>query len=480
MKKMTALLTGIMLLLSCTALPASAAKHTFTRDLSIEECEKIEEGSKGIYMVENGVYYSASEHPLMRFDLYIPGPGTVDHDDALQALARLHPDAKFAVVVESWPHSPRFGEEQLRPFMDSHKVSNGMTFTEYYEAWFEIAHYGPSNEEEQQKLDELQPYYEEMASAVNTYLKEEYGPEIRKQEAEQLTKNGITLPEHFGSPGNYTINCILSAEQVLEFPGHEQCGYFMGLAPHPDNVPKQPELILGDSNTDGTVDIMDVIFLNKCILGADYLTDLQRQCADVNIDGVLDAGDALNILKFVVGNIGSFEEIAKDTEQQDIGKQEETVWSGGYDEFVEEYEKRYGEAPIVLPNYANNVSHVSEGYYFGVSEIYMEQNRYKMRLLPSGDLNYSCPDENYRFTLTVEFQGEYSDYDKFLAAYEKMSKKIEHISENRDLILMDDGCVYLCGKMPGREQVFIIEVAGLTDNEEGRERLLRIAEKLGV
>jgi hypothetical protein len=61
-----------------------------------------------------------------------------------------------------------------------------------------------------------------------------------------------------------------------------------------------------------------------------------------------------------------------------------------------------------------------------------------------------------------------------------MSQKIEHISENRDLILMDDGSVYLCGKMPGREQVFIIEGAGLTDNEEGRERLLRIAEKLGL
>ena len=73
-----------------------------------------------------------------------------------------------------------------------------------------------------------------------------------------------------------------------------------------------------------------------------------------------------------------------------------------------------------------------------------------------------------------------SDKTQIRAAYEKMSQKIENISENRDLILMDDGSVYLCGKMPGREQVFIIEVAGLTDNEEGRERLLRIAEKLGL
>ena len=188
MKKMTALLTGIMLLLSCTALPVSAAKHTFTKDLSIEQCETIAERNKDAYMVEEGVYYSASEHTLMALDSYVPDPGTVDHDETLQALAQLHPDAKFAVKIKSYVHYPSFEEEQIRPFMDSHKVSNGMTFTEYYEAWFAIAQYGPANEEEQQKFDELQPYYEEMAAAVKAYVDEEYVPEIRKQEAEQLAK----------------------------------------------------------------------------------------------------------------------------------------------------------------------------------------------------------------------------------------------------------------------------------------------------
>jgi hypothetical protein len=463
MKKMTAFLTGIMLLLTCTVLPVSAAKHTFTRDLSIEECEKIEEGSKGAYMVENGVYYSASEHPLMMFDPYIPGPGTVDHVDMLQSLARLHPDAKFAVMIESYVDYPGYGHEQLRPFMDSHKVSNGMTFTEYYEAY---AHLDPSNEEEKQKLDELQPYYEEMASAVNAYLNEEYVPEIRKQEAEQLAKYGITLPARNALTGDTDQNCILTAEQVLEFPGHEQCGYFMGLAPHPDNVPKQPELILGDSNTDGTVDIMDVIFLNKYVLGTNHLTDRQRQCADVNRDEVLDAGDALNILKFVVGNISSFEEIIQEPK-------EEALTFDGYNDFATKYKEQYGVDPFSFPEY--------EDYIFSIANIDLEKNRYKLVLKTfSGNMKYVCPEEGCLITFTVEFQGEYSDYDKFLAAYEKMSQKIENISENRDLILMDDGSVYLCGKMPGREQVFIIEVAGLTDNEEGRERLLRIAEKLGL
>lgn len=478
MKKMTAFLTGIILLLSCTALPVSAAKHTFTKDLSIEQCETIAERNKDAYMVEDGVYYSASENTLMALDPYVPDPGTVDHDETLQALARRNPDAKFAVRIKSYVHYPSFEEEQIRPFMDSHNVSNGMTFTEYYEAWFAIAQYGPANEEEQQKLDELQPYYEEMAAAVKAYVDEEYIPEIRKQEAEQLAKYEITLPLqtingiiNYGYADNEYQNCILSVEQVLEFPGHEQCGYFLGLAPHPDNAPKQPELILGDSNTDGTVDIMDVIFLNKCVLGTNYLTNLQRQCADVNRDEVLDAGDALNILKFVVGNISSFDEVVKDVEPQGTEKQQETVWSGGYDEFVEKYEKRCGEPPVAIPDY--------EDYHFGISQITLEQNRYKMILDPLGNLNQPCPDENCRFTFTVEFQGEYSNYDKFLAAYKKMSKKIENISESRDFILMDDNNLVLCGKLLGKEQVFVID-AGVGDTEDGRARLLRLAEKLGV
>ena len=46
-------------------------------------------------------------------------------------------------------------------------------------------------------------------------------------------------------------------------------------------------------------------------------------------------------------------------------------------------------------------------------------------------------------------------------------------------MLMDDDNLVLCGKLPDRDQVFIIDAVA-KDNEEGRERLLRIAEKLGL
>ena len=61
--------------------------------------------------------------------------------------------------------------------------------------------------------------------------------------------------------------------------------------------------VLVDVNGDKTVDIMDVIKVNKVLLGIEKLDDNARKCADVNADGNVDSDDSLNLLKFVVGNI---------------------------------------------------------------------------------------------------------------------------------------------------------------------------------
>ncbi|MBQ4464945.1 MAG: dockerin type I repeat-containing protein, partial [Oscillospiraceae bacterium] len=59
-------------------------------------------------------------------------------------------------------------------------------------------------------------------------------------------------------------------------------------------------LAYGDVNEDGKVDIIDVIKLNKYLLGADTLSDQGKYNADVDINGKTDSTDSLNILKFVV------------------------------------------------------------------------------------------------------------------------------------------------------------------------------------
>lgn len=56
----------------------------------------------------------------------------------------------------------------------------------------------------------------------------------------------------------------------------------------------------GDIDGSGEVDILDVIMLNKNILGITKLSDTAKKNADVNIDGKIDSADSITILKFLV------------------------------------------------------------------------------------------------------------------------------------------------------------------------------------
>jgi hypothetical protein len=57
---------------------------------------------------------------------------------------------------------------------------------------------------------------------------------------------------------------------------------------------------LGDVNLDGKTDIMDVIALNKSLLGITKLDETARGNADACKDGTLDSKDSLILLKFVL------------------------------------------------------------------------------------------------------------------------------------------------------------------------------------
>lgn len=59
-------------------------------------------------------------------------------------------------------------------------------------------------------------------------------------------------------------------------------------------------VIKGDVNLDGSVDILDVIMLNKSIFGKYTLNDEQKLAADTNNDGMPDSTDSLRIMKFIV------------------------------------------------------------------------------------------------------------------------------------------------------------------------------------
>lgn len=66
-----------------------------------------------------------------------------------------------------------------------------------------------------------------------------------------------------------------------------------------------PEIMTakGDTTGDGEVDILDVISLNKAVMGKETLTEAQLQLIDFNQNGKPDADEALTLLKYIVGLI---------------------------------------------------------------------------------------------------------------------------------------------------------------------------------
>ena len=67
-----------------------------------------------------------------------------------------------------------------------------------------------------------------------------------------------------------------------------------------------PAFTLGDLDDSGKIDIVDVIKLNKFLLGSATLSGIEKSAADVDGNGEVDSTDSLIVLKYVVELIASF------------------------------------------------------------------------------------------------------------------------------------------------------------------------------
>ena len=65
-------------------------------------------------------------------------------------------------------------------------------------------------------------------------------------------------------------------------------------------TPDYQEVLLGDVNRDGNVDVIDALEIQKYTVDKVQLDDEQLYIADVNDDGIVDVLDALMIQKFAV------------------------------------------------------------------------------------------------------------------------------------------------------------------------------------
>lgn len=66
-------------------------------------------------------------------------------------------------------------------------------------------------------------------------------------------------------------------------------------------------VLAGDVYIDGEIDILDVILINKAILGKEILTSEQTANADVDKDNTITPNDSLAIMKYIVKLISSFD-----------------------------------------------------------------------------------------------------------------------------------------------------------------------------
>ncbi len=72
----------------------------------------------------------------------------------------------------------------------------------------------------------------------------------------------------------------------------------------PETEPEKT--VYGDVNEDGSINIMDIILLNKAIYGKAVLTEQGQKNADVDNSGRPDSSDSLNIMKYIVKLLKEF------------------------------------------------------------------------------------------------------------------------------------------------------------------------------
>ncbi len=260
--------------------PVEEAKHTFNQGVAdLRDYE-------GKYGIINNTAYSTyiTDDGRLIDDFiaaeYVPNAGTFDCSELVNGIMEEFPEVKIGVVIQMYPdveYSEAYQEEREQ-FLNSHEM-DGQTYAQIMEMFYEAdRNQTPISKE---LGNQVQQIVQEQSKYFNV-LREE----LTQAEPDRLRENGIEIRNII----NGKIYAEVTPEQLKDFPVHSAIGYFicLGVAP-------------GDVMTDGNVDILDVVVLNKACLGKETLSEAQCSSADVNKNGAPDAGDSLEVLKYIVG-----------------------------------------------------------------------------------------------------------------------------------------------------------------------------------
>lgn len=111
-----------------------------------------------------------------------------------------------------------------------------------------------------------------------------------------MTWKNYGFPYHYYDTAEYPDNAALS----LEDAGVNDTVIFAAFQGEPMLPLHAADHAPGDLDNSGKLDILDVITINKGILGIKALSKAAQKAADLNGDGMTDADDSLRLLKMVL------------------------------------------------------------------------------------------------------------------------------------------------------------------------------------
>lgn len=213
-----------------------------------------------------------------------PNGGTIHYGECIENILK-NEDAtckmalKFRIYVETYNYP-----DEIEEFRNSHTI-DGQTYAEIYEELSVISFTKLTPEQQEKRL--------KVENETDAYIANFIAEDIAN-EVERLAENGVAVTNfdsQYDCPalyGNYYA--ILTAEELKNFPVNPHLGYDVILTAMP-----------GDVYTNGKVDILDIIYTNKAVMGKEALDASQSAAADFDRNNKVDSTDSLNMLKYIVG-----------------------------------------------------------------------------------------------------------------------------------------------------------------------------------
>ena len=150
--------------------------------------------------------------------------------------------------------------------------------------------------------------------ALYILLSDPYEDDGIEEEVERLRSLGF---DAVAKESWHYIRLIATVEQMQNFPASEDLGYRIGLATYTEEVEKKFEKMLesdeptsepipvvkglsGDADNDGEISVMDVVVLQKWLLGIGELPNWKN--ADLCEDGIINIYDLLKLKQLLIAS----------------------------------------------------------------------------------------------------------------------------------------------------------------------------------